>query len=441
MFGLSGGAVAGIVGAGASLLGGGGSKQTGTQTQSTQAAIDPRMGQFLYGDGVTSGGALNNIIQQGDTAQKAGTAAYGSGMDDYLGQYGRGQFDTSVRAADALQNSNINAPQMQAAQAGATPAMQAAQSQAASINAPAQNGVNTASAYNNMINGNAGANPYLTNALQSAVDQTNASYQQNQTSLTNNLQRNILPGINSSAQLSGQYGGTRQGIAQGNAIGDYTNQLNNSNLQLGLANSANTTGQQATAYNQGQDRALSAMNTLSGQQYGVATNNAQLQQQSNLQNAQLQNTANATNYAGQQQTSLANAGYQNTANSNNLQAGLNTNQLNSANQATGINAASGLLGTAYTQAQNNNNYDLNRAGQVTGLLSPFTGLGASSTTSSPLYTNPTGNALGGATTALGLYNSYNQANPKAALNGSTANNQYSGGNDGWTDSSGYSLGT
>ncbi len=52
---------------------------------------------------------------------------------------------------------------------------------------------------------------------------------------------------------------------------------------------------------------------------------------------------------------------------------------------------------------------MNRLGQTSNMLAPYTGLGQSSTQTSPLYQNRTGNILGGITAGLGLYNAYNNA--------------------------------
>lgn len=388
-----GAAAVGVVGN--SLL----NSPSGSTTSSGQQTLDPRMQQILYGagktlkDGVTPTYAADGYTQTNpdsdyntdtgvtgrinslfDTPRTAGTTQFGSSMDDYLKNWAGANFASSQQKAGQLQNSDLNAPQVSAAQ----------------INAPSQNGLDLSGAYNNVINGNAGANPYLTSALQSGVDQTNASYQANQTSATNNLMRNILPSLRSSAVASGGYGGSRQGIAEGNAIGDYGTSLNNANLQLGLANSANTTGAQATAFNQGQDRSLSAMNTLSGQQYGTALSQAQLQQQANLANQQ---------------------------------SILNTQQQNSANQIAGVGLSSGLLGQAYGYGTDNNNYDVNRTGAISNLLTPYTGLGAGVTSSQPYYTNTAGSALGGATAGLGLYNAYQKANPSGSGNTTIYGNQ------------------
>lgn len=411
----------------------GGSKQSGTTTTTQQQTIDPRMAAYLYGDGTSANpGLLSQIAGSANQPRAAGSAAFGGASDQFIGANGGSMLAGQLGTANDLQHSAIAAPQGSAAYGTAarisgTPTMQAAASGNTTMAAPAQNKIDLSGAYSKMINGDSGANPYLTRALQSAVDQTNAAYAQNQTDLTNSLTRTVLPQIGANAVLAGQYGGSRQGIAEGNALSDYTKQLTNANLQLGLANSANTTGQQAAAYSSGQDRSLSALNSLSGQQYGAAATAAQLAQQNSLANAGFQQAANAQNAAQQQQTALANAGFSNQANLANaansqqmnlanMQAKLGTNQLNSANQATGLGASSSLLGQANQYATTNDQYGINRNGQVASQLAPFTGLNSAMGISSPLYSNPIGNVIGGATAGLGLYNAYNQATNNAGSN-------------------------
>lgn len=457
--GIFGGPVGSAIGGalGGALSGkSGGSVQSGTQTVTQQQQLDPRIQAMLFGDG-TSGnqGLLSQYQQLGQQPQNANNAAFGGAAQNFLGSQGGNILGQLQQGASNLSGSNIAAPSVQnpagvvasqANTAGAvTPAfaqganMVSAQSAGTQINAPAQNSLDLKGAYDRVINSDAGANPYLMKALTAGVDATNSGYQRNLSSLTDTLQKNILPGIRSNSVLSGQYGGSRQGIAEGNALSDFTKQATDANLQLGLQNSANTIGAQAQAFGQGQDRSLAALQGLSGQQYGVAGQNAALQQQNNISNAQLQNQtglqvsgnnqqanlANAgfaqqaalANQAAQQQTNLANAGLAQQANTTNqgaqqqtslanLQAQLGTNSLNSANQATGLGALSGVLGNAYGYAQNQDNFALNRAGQTNSLLAPYLSANSSSSTNTPLYSNPGGNILGGAAAGLGLYNQF-----------------------------------
>lgn len=68
--------------------------------------------------------------------------------------------------------------------------------------------------------GSSGLNPYLTQAQQAMTSQ-----------VTDNLQRNIMPGLSSAAIASGNYGGSRQGVIEANALNDANRQIAN-----GMAN-------------------------------------------------------------------------------------------------------------------------------------------------------------------------------------------------------------
>jgi len=235
--------------------------------------------------------------------------------------------------------------------------------------------------------------------------------------MTDNLQRNVLPGIRSNSVLAGQYGGSRQGVAEGLAMSDFTKQLNNSNTQLGLANSANTAAQLAGAYENGQNRALSAAQGLSGQQYATAFKNNDTQNMSELTNVNMVNNLLGTNTALRQQTSQANAdrqqqanlynagqsqqnnqfnaGLQQQTNLANQQAQLSTNAQNNGALLGGAGLLSGLLGQVQGTVNQNDNWALNRAQGVNSLLAPYLGANSSTTNTQPLYSNPTGNAIAG----------------------------------------------
>lgn len=357
--GPAGGAIGGALGG---LLGGSGASQAGTATSTNQNRLDPRIDSMLFGSN-GSGGLLSQYQSYLNQSQSQPLQQYGQAAGDYLNNYGSADMGAIRNSATGLMQGN-SAPQ------AAAPAWAVGNQ----VQAPGQNSLDLSGAYNQMINGNTGANPYLTNSLQSGVDMTNASYQKNQADLTNNLTRNILPSLRSNSVLAGQYGGSRQGIAEGNALSDFTNQLSNANLQLGLANSANTTGQQANAFNQGQDRSLSAMQGLGAQQYATA-----------FQNANTKNQAEFMNVANVQQNNMANQ-----------QAQLATNAQNNGAALGGAGLLGGLGGSAYGTATNSQNYGINRATQVNGLLAPYLGANSSSTTSQPLYQNSAGNVLGGA---------------------------------------------
>jgi len=107
--------------------------------------------------------------------------------------------------------------------------------------------------------------------------------------VTNNLQRNILPGIGRGAVAAGGYGGSRQGIAEGLAIGETNNNLSgqlanlygnqfNTDRNYGLANDAmdlNVYNANQNWMNQGQQMQLNTLDKIMGwnqNAYNTATN-------------------------------------------------------------------------------------------------------------------------------------------------------------------------
>lgn len=368
-----GGPVGGMIGGAIGNAVGGGAKQSGTQTtnqnSTTTQTLDPRMSNLLYGNNGQGGffGQYQNLLGQPSGVNQAAGAA-----GNFAGANAGQMLNNQYAAYNALQ------------QGYQEPAIQAAQAKAAQVNAPSQNNLNLSPAYQNFIYGNAAENPYLTSALDASSNQSRQAFNTLQGDITNNLQRSILPGIRSNSIAAGQYGGSRQGIAEGLALSDANRQAQNAAQQIGLADIAARTGAQAGAFESGQNRALSATQGLGGQQYGTAIQNAQFQQQ----------------------TELANAAARQAADMANVNALLQTRGQNSANMLAGAQGTGSLL----NQATNLGNADINRLGQLGGILAPFTGVGSTTTTtganSSPLYSNPTANALGGATAALGLYNQF-----------------------------------
>lgn len=350
-----------ILKAGAGVLGGllggvSGTNSPSSTTSTTQNAIDPRMGNILYGaDGKS--GVLNTLAAQGAVPQNPALAAAGTAASNYAGANTTTDLNAQREAAARLMAGNTTAPTMQAAQAAQTPAMQAAQvaqtpamqaaqinspnaiqaalAQASTVNAPAQNNVDLTSSYQKFINGNSAEDPYLTGAIGKGINQSTNAFQAQQQASTDNLMKNILPSIRSNSILSGQFGGSRQGIAEGNAIGDFTKAQQQALSQFGQNNTDAAVSAQSGAYNAGQDRSLSATTGLGAQQYGVAQQNSAQAQQAALANAQAQNqvalanqqlqtgvdTNNAqlqqqagqTNYGGLLSGNLADAGYKQSA--------------------------------------------------------------------------------------------------------------------------------
>ena len=356
-----------------SLIGGASSNGPDSTTTTTRQEIDPRMASILYGPNGNDG-FLASIMQNQNREQTPGMRNFGAGIDSYLNDWGTDNFMRSQQAAQRLQASNINAPTAGAA------SMQAAQ-----VNAPGQNNLNLSPAYQDMVYGQAGNNPYLTSAIQKGINQGNTAFGNMLSDATRNITESILPSIRSGARVSGNYGSDREGIAQGRALDTFNTQVGRAMSQFGQNNTDAAVAAQAGAYDADRNRALNAMSGLGAQQYGTSFQNAGFQQQANQTNAQLQ-----------QQAALANQ-----------QAQLATNQLNSQNQTAGIGLSSGLLGQAYGYGTNNDSYAGNRLGQTAGLLAPFTGLGASATSTQPLYNNTAGGILGGALAGASLWNAFN----------------------------------
>lgn len=352
-----GGQIGGMLGG---AIGGASSSSPNNLTTTSQNKVDPRMDAMLWGkDGST--GLLDTYKGYLNQPQSAALQGYGKAAGDYLSNYGAGAMQQIGGAATNAMTGT-----------GASLASLPAYAQGNMVQAPNQNNIDLTGSYHNLLSG--GDTTALNNAMNSAVNATNAGFKTNQDNVTNSLMRTVLPSIRSNSVLAGQYGGSRQGIAEGNAISDYTNQLTNANTQLGAVNSANTTAQAANAYQQGQDRALAATQGLGAQQYNVAG-----------QNAATKNAAEFMNVGNSFDASKFNANATNAMDAQNKSAGI-----------AGAGLLGGLLGQNYNTAQNADNYQINRAQQVNGLLSPYLGANQSQTNSQPLYQNTAGNVLGGA---------------------------------------------
>jgi hypothetical protein len=388
------------------LLGGIGSGNKNMTSQTAQQ-LDPRIAALLFGNS-GSNGLLSRFQGLLDQPQTPGSTAIGSVASNYLGANASSDIDAIRNASLGLIGGTSGMPTINSPSISNPLWVTTPKSTAARINAPGQNGIDLTGAFQSFLQGGAGAaeNPYLTKSLQAGADLANANFRTNLGDLTDTLQRRILPGLRDSAIGAGQYGGSRQGIAEGNALSDFTRQATDAAGKLGLANSANMIGAQAGQFDAGQNRALTALQGLSAQQYGVAGQNAGFQQQSGLSNmdadlrAQLANQGAGNDFLrANQQAQLAT----NALNSSNFNTG---QQQNNAARIAGIGSLSGLLGQLYGYNQNAQNSDLLRAQGVSGLLSPFIGVNSTQTTTNPLYQNTGASVLGGASAGLGLYNQF-----------------------------------
>ena len=356
----------------------------------------------------------------------------------------------------ALANSDGVAPQMRAAQGNYTMPLGVAQSafpdgsqgpqtysaQTANvnlINAPSQNGLSLNPAYQGFIYGQLGNNPYLAGSIQKGLNQSAAQFENMRNDATQQFKEDVLPALRGDAIVNGQYGGSRQGIAEGKAADSLARNMTRALSQYGQNQTDAAVQAQAQAYTQDRQNQLSALSGLSGQQYSVAGANAAAQNQTNLSNAQMMNqagqfnagagnnylaqllqnnqfnasainNANGMQYQGNQQMNLANLNNQQAANQYNANALFNMAQLNSQNKIAGTNLLSNLVNQQYTFANNQNDYDVNRASKVNGLLAPYMSANSSSTSSSPIYQNTGANLLGGAMAGLQLYKQFNAGN-------------------------------
>lgn len=419
---IFGGPIGGTIGG---ALGGAisGSGQPKSTTSTQQQQLDPRISDMLFGANGQSG-LLSQYQGMLDTPRSAAGTGFAGASGDYLSQYGASDMGAARNAALGVMGGN-SAPMAQAPQAGGVQA-QGTQAQAVGaglnayakgnmVQAPSQNGIDLAPTFQNLLGG--GDTSKLMGSLQAGNALAGAQFNQNQQSLTDNLQRNIMPGIRSNAVLAGQYGGSRQGVAEGLAMSDLTKQLNNSNTQFGLGATAASSSALANSYENGQNRSLAAAQGLSGQQYATAFKdadtknaaefmnvgnvydlgkfNAGLQQQTNLTNANSAQQNNQFNAGLGQQTNQFNAGLGQQTNLANMQSQLTTNAQNNSGALGGAGLLSGLLGSALGTVNQGDNWGLDRAQGVNSLLAPYLGANSSSSRTDPLYSNPVGSALGG----------------------------------------------
>jgi hypothetical protein len=351
-------------------------------------------------------GLLGRITSNLDTPQSPGLANFGKASDTYIGQNGLQDLNNMRASANALMGANQFAPQAK---------FEAVE--AAKVNAPGQNNVDLTGAYNDMVYGQAGNNPYLTGAIQKGINQSTNAFGNYLTDATKATE-GLLGNIRSGAIANNQFGSNRQALAEGKTMDSFNTQIGRAMSQFGQNNTDAAVSAQAGAYDADRNRALGAMSGLGAQQYGVASQNASMQQQAAL--------ANQDARLRQQQM--------------NGQFQLQNNQQRNAAITAGIGANSGLLSQAYGLAGNNDSYNLNKAGQVAGMISPFTGLGGSMTSTQPMYSNTAANVMGGAMAGLGIYNSFKNANGNSGNAGSNyTNGYYTGGAAGDTWTSGYDL--
>lgn len=371
-------------GIGGALAANKGASKAGDQTVTTRNEMDPRVAGMLFGNGGTDKGLLAGYQALGQQPQDPRLQAYGNANLDYLGKAPEDM--AKVRDAASGLLSGYGVPKVSAT--GEAPL---AQMQGTMVDAPSQNSIDLKGSYDRFIYGNSAENPYLKQAIQGGIGQSEQAFGRMQEDSTRNLQ-DVLGGLRSNSVLAGQYGGSRQGIAEGRALGDFGREQQRAIQNFGDNNTTAAVGAQAGAFDRGQDRSLSATQGLGAQQYGVAS-----------QNAGIKNAAEAMN------VQRTNEGHADWARRNDIAQGRNQDAMMQG-QTIGAGLLSGQMAGAYGTGTNQDNFGLNRAGQMNGLLSPYLGqVPGSSTSSQPLYQNTGGNLLGGAMAGLGLYNQFKQA--------------------------------
>ena len=105
-------------------------------------------------------------------------------------------------------------------------------------------------------------NPALNNAINTGLDQ-----------MSQNFQRNIMPGINTGSALSNTSGGSRQGVAQALAANDANSQASNFINQMQSQNFNQMQGRNLQAQNMGNQAQMQAFQGLN--QFNQASNTAQ----------------------------------------------------------------------------------------------------------------------------------------------------------------------
>lgn len=271
-----------------------------------------------------------------------------------------------------------------------------------------------------------------------------------------NLQENILPGVNSTFTGQGQFGSTRNADFMNRALRDAQREIlgrQSQALESGYGTSANIFGadegrslqaQQGTASNLlGLGNLGLQANTAANQAYlaGIGQNQSAAQVQAELQaraaagNAAAQNQMGQFNTQNQMQANLSNAGFQQQANLTNMAAPL---ALSGAYQNLGASGAGALaqlaamqsglgqtqqattqksLDQAYQDFMNQKNWNLQNTGNVINAANTIapnvTGSSVGYGFSSP-GTSTAQNWGSGVMAAAGLYDAYNKANPDTA---------------------------
>ena len=348
---------------------------------------------------MSKGGLMGRFEGLLDTPQSDAMKAIGDASGQYLQQNGAADMNTMRNASMGLL-SGLPAPQAAAGDRVMPQGGQMVWNRGESINAPPQNKMDLTGSYDSLINGPAGANPFLTGAIAKGINQSSNAFG-NMVTDAKAATQDVLGNIRGGAVVAGGYGGSRQGIAEGKAIESMNTNLARAASQFGQNNTDAAVAAQAGAYDADRNRQLQATQGLGAQQYGVASQEASMRQQANLQNQAIGTDMSKFGAAQTQNAALANSQMVQQNNQFNAGQQQSTNQLNTNRTQSGMAGLSGLLGTAYAQAGNQDNYDINRATQVNGLLQPY--LSKNPMPQQPqVFSNSAGAGMGGALMGLQL---------------------------------------
>ncbi len=337
---------------GASSLfgGGGGGNGAGTAAGVAANAAGGAVGGGINWGGLLATGAgalLGGVNGSKQTGEQTQSQAPWSPMQPYLlaaGQQAANVYDQARTMPQGTQNA-LNSAQGVINQQLGSPLYNQSQNVASGLLGGQMQGVSIPQTFSGM----GALDP--TAAYQSQLSgQVNPYVDQMAQSITNQVNRNtlenVMPSIRSGAQAAGQYGSSRQGIAEGLAASRAQQDLGSSLSNL-----------YGSAYESAQGRQASAANQLGS----MGVNNAQNNNTQRL--AQFNTGANLWNQ------------------------GNNT-------QNTAVQNALGV-------ANYPNQYQWDQLKNYSGIVNPMAGMG--STTSTPTYTNPWANALGGAITGAQTY--------------------------------------
>ena len=193
--------------------------------------------------------------------------------------------------------------------------------------------VDPTSAMSNVLRGDPTSNPYLDQMNQANVNTAMRGYND----AIQNVNQQVMPGINNDAFAAGQYGGSRQGIAQGLALQG----MDRSARDLGI--SAMDSGNQlyGSAFQNAQNNQATAANQMTG--YGLQNSQYNIGQSNDMSKFNAGNAIDLSKFnAGQSnQNSQFNA--------------------SNANQNSQFNAGNAIDLSKYNSGQSNQNSQFNAA--------------------------------------------------------------------------------